>query len=427
MSVHQAIFRKVALERLSTPEQLDQAMRVTSPLSWLMMGATGLLVASALVWSLIATVPIKVTGQGILISPGGVLAIASEHGGRIVRLLVHPGQAVSAGQVIAQIEQPDLRQEVETAKRELAELEHQKRQIVEFQGRDMKVQLALLAQKKRDLQQQMVHIEDRIHWLNERAANEAILLEKKIIDRQRFINTKIDLNTALEARGKAASDLKQIERDETSLTIGKERELLDKEMALGTVQRKIEAAEQKLARQSVVVSPYAGDVVEAKVNAGDVVERGAALLSVLPARVSDLAQARGSDLVAVVYVPPNDGKKVRVGMVAQIAPSTVKREEYGFIMGRVTSVAEIPSSSEGMMRTLKNQQLVTALSGGGAPFELVLELERDPTTPTGFRWSSSRGPEAEINGGTLTEADVTVRELHLISLAIPALEQLLDR
>jgi HlyD family secretion protein len=79
------------------------------------------------------------------------------------------------------------------------------------------------------------------------------------------------------------------------------------------------------------------------------------------------------------------------------------------------------------MRTLKNQQLVKSLSGGGAPFEVVVELERAPDTPSGFRWSSSRGPDAEFNGGTMAEATITIRRVHLISLAIPALGALLDR
>ncbi|MFN3076198.1 MAG: NHLP bacteriocin system secretion protein [Alphaproteobacteria bacterium] len=132
------------------------------------------------------------------------------------------------------------------------------------------------------------------------------------------------------------------------------------------------------------------------------------------------------DLVGILYVAPTDGKKVRPGMEVQIAPSTVKREEYGFIIGKVRKVAEIPSTVEGMMRTLKNSQLVTSLSGGGAPFEVIVDLERNPATPTGFRWSSSRGPDTAINGGTLADATVTVRRIHLISLILPALEQILD-
>lgn len=427
MAGNQAIFRQVALERLSTPEQLDQVMRVTSPLSWLMMSAVMVLIGTALVWSLIGTVPVKISAQGILISPGGVLSVSSEHGGRITDLLVRSGQRVTIGQTVARLEQPEVRQELETAKAELAELTRQRVQIVEFQGRDNKVQTALLAQKKKDILESLRHLGDRIHWLEERERNEAGLLAKEYINRNRYIDTKIELNGAVEARSKVANELKQVERDETTLIIGKERELLDKEMLIGAATRKIEALNEKLARQSAVISPYSGDIVEFKVNQGEVVEKGKALFSLLPARDERTVQTKGGDLVAVVYVNPNDGKKVRPGMAVQIAPSTVKREEYGFIMGHVKSVAEIPSTSEGMMRTLKNQQLVTSLSGGGAPFEVMVELERDPATPTGFKWSSSRGPEAEVNTSTLADSTITVRQIHLISLAIPPLEALLDR
>jgi HlyD family secretion protein len=424
MENQSTIFRRVALERLSTPEQLDQAMRVTSPLSWLMMIAVGVMAVAAVLLGVFGTAPVKVSAQGILISPGGVLTISSDSGGRILQLMVAPGQSVSIGQVIARIEQSDLRQELETARRELAELQSQKQQIIDFQDRDMKVQLGLLAQKKSDLKQQVSHVRERIKWLEERSRNEARLLEKQIIDRQRFINTKIDLNTAYEDLARASNEIKQIERDETALTIDHERELLDKEMTIGAAERKIDALAARLDRQTVVVSSYAGQVVEAKANVGDIVDKGGELLTVLP------SQADGDDnddLVAIVYVPPNDGKKVRPGMTAQIAPTMVKREEYGFIQGKVRSVAEIPSSAEGMQRTLKNAQLVEALSGGGAPFEVVIDLERDPSTPSGFRWSSSRGPDGDINTGALADAQVTVREIHLISLVIPALEQMIDR
>jgi HlyD family secretion protein len=54
----------------------------------------------------------------------------------------------------------------------------------------------------------------------------------------------------------------------------------------------------------------------------------------------------------------------------------------------------------------------------------VVDLERDPSTPSGYKWSSSRGPDLRINGGTLTQADVQVRDLPLLSLIIPPLRQI---
>ena len=61
------IFRKVALERLSSPEQLDQLMTVTSSRGWLALVGFGSLLALGLVWSVFATIQAAVPGKGVLI------------------------------------------------------------------------------------------------------------------------------------------------------------------------------------------------------------------------------------------------------------------------------------------------------------------------------------------------------------------------
>lgn len=84
------MFRKVALDRLSSPEELDQLPRVTSPRSWLALLALGILLAVALAWSGFATIPITVTGRGVL-APGdpagpplqAILFVAPDDGARL--------------------------------------------------------------------------------------------------------------------------------------------------------------------------------------------------------------------------------------------------------------------------------------------------------------------------------------------------------
>jgi HlyD family secretion protein len=77
-----------------------------------------------------------------------------------------------------------------------------------------------------------------------------------------------------------------------------------------------------------------------------------------------------------------------------------------------------------MLHVLKNQQLVNALSAGGAPFEVDVELLRDPNAPSGYLWSSAPGPVTTISPGTLTHGTVWIRRLRLIEFAIPALRRL---
>ena len=64
------LFRNSALERLSSPEQLDRLVVITDPMGWLSLGTIALLVASALAWGMFGSIPYKVNGQGMLISEG---------------------------------------------------------------------------------------------------------------------------------------------------------------------------------------------------------------------------------------------------------------------------------------------------------------------------------------------------------------------
>jgi hypothetical protein len=66
-----SIFRKESLERLSSPEQLDQLMQVVNAKSWIPLAALGSLVFLALGWSVVGRIPITAIGRGILVYPTG--------------------------------------------------------------------------------------------------------------------------------------------------------------------------------------------------------------------------------------------------------------------------------------------------------------------------------------------------------------------
>src|SRR5579859_2172390 len=62
------LFRKVALERLSSPEELDQLMQITSPRAWLLLAALGCLLGAALIWAIFGTITVTVSGRGALVT-----------------------------------------------------------------------------------------------------------------------------------------------------------------------------------------------------------------------------------------------------------------------------------------------------------------------------------------------------------------------
>lgn len=71
------LFQEQALERLSSPEQLDRLMPLTSPRGWLALAGIGLLLAAGLVWSFVGTVETIIKAEGVFTAPGVVVPDAN--------------------------------------------------------------------------------------------------------------------------------------------------------------------------------------------------------------------------------------------------------------------------------------------------------------------------------------------------------------
>ncbi|MEM9004967.1 MAG: hypothetical protein AAGE59_15770 [Cyanobacteria bacterium P01_F01_bin.86] len=63
----QNLFRQEALERLSSPERLDELMTIVNLKTWLPLGTIGMLLGVGLIWSLVGRIPVTTTGQGKLV------------------------------------------------------------------------------------------------------------------------------------------------------------------------------------------------------------------------------------------------------------------------------------------------------------------------------------------------------------------------
>lgn len=97
------IYRKAALERLATADQLDKVMKITSPLSWIaLLGATILIVA-VIIWSFTGSLPSTVTANGMVVGSSTATNTLMANGDGTVVLNVNEGQWIVEGDVIARI------------------------------------------------------------------------------------------------------------------------------------------------------------------------------------------------------------------------------------------------------------------------------------------------------------------------------------
>ncbi|MBP5632354.1 MAG: NHLP bacteriocin system secretion protein, partial [Clostridia bacterium] len=62
------IFRKSSIEKLSNPEQLDRAITVSSPMSWLALLGVLVVIVAVVIWSIFGKLPTTVSVSGVITS-----------------------------------------------------------------------------------------------------------------------------------------------------------------------------------------------------------------------------------------------------------------------------------------------------------------------------------------------------------------------
>lgn len=94
------LYRKSALEKISSPEQLDKALTVTSPLSWITLIGITLIIIATVLWGFFGTIPMTVTVQGIIASPDSTNAVYSNESGTVISILTHEGSTLHLGDAV---------------------------------------------------------------------------------------------------------------------------------------------------------------------------------------------------------------------------------------------------------------------------------------------------------------------------------------
>ena len=125
----------------------------------------------------------------------------------------------------------------------------------------------------------------------------------------------------------------------------------------------------------------------------------------------------------------------------EVMPATIKREEHGFIRGKVVAVSELPATRLAMEAALQHPDLVETFLKRYAPGVLLrVHVKLDPrpgmtnddgtkpipTDLNRFRWSSSSGAKQKLKTGTLCEAAIVVERPRLITLVVPWVKNLMD-
>ena len=85
-------YRQEALDHMSSPDQLDQLLRITSPAAWLALLALGALLAVALLWGVFGTVTETAQTQAVLVRSNPIVDIRAPRTGQLAVLNAEAGE-----------------------------------------------------------------------------------------------------------------------------------------------------------------------------------------------------------------------------------------------------------------------------------------------------------------------------------------------
>jgi HlyD family secretion protein len=411
-SAQSRLFRTASLDRLSSPEELDQVVKISVGGSWIVLVAVLLFCAGATVWAITSRLPTTAAGRGMIVRTGGVLNVVSRGGGVIRSVDVGVGQRVEANQVVARIAQPALADKLRGLTDELTQVTGKRRLDLQMKKDEGRLRLEAFTRQRANAERAIGELVEQARLAHEQIPVMQQLFSRGLVTNQQVLTAQeklVELNGSAETR---RADVKQLEAQ--VFEVQTQIAALEAEIALDLAgrQRDVVAARNDLTMQETVTTPYAGTVLEIKVTPGGTVTDNTPVLSL---------QADSQTLEVLTYVPSAQAKDIRDGMDVRIAPSTVKREEYGYLRGRVTFVADYPATAAALMRNFQNDQLVTTLTKEGPITEVRVSLEPDPRTTSGFRWSSPAGPPVKISAGTLTDTQIVTATRAPITLVLPVL------
>lgn len=152
-----------------------------------------------------------------------------------------------------------------------------------------------------------------------------------------------------------------------------------------------------------IISEYDGIIGEVSIVPGSVITSGSSICMVRKDQERD-------ELMGILYVSVDSGKRIEPGMTVQLAPNGVDSAESGSLLAVVRSVSQYPVSGNAMMNRLGNQQLTQWVleKTDNSAMEVTFDLVKDADSESGYLWTSVVGQHKPVTAGSICIGSVIV-------------------
>lgn len=399
------------------PEVMDGMLALVGRGERIQILGAAVLIALALAGSLWIKVSTTVSGAGVILWSEGIATAMSRHEGEIADLPVHEGDFVEAGQPVAALRQVGIELELALAQARLERLQHRLAQTGKIFSDQSAREVAVRSREAQALREREQRSNELLRLLEIRLENELSLRSRGMASENQILATRTEVSRTRNELAQIAVTLARLPREEMDAAAGRERVLMDMRAEVDAAELQVESLATRLGEMSSVFAPVSGRVVEVTARIGHTAAPREPLL-----RIAESSRDGPAAVLAYLYLPAGEGKKVRNDMPVLLSPSHAERERYGYVLGTVRAVSPLPASSAGFAALAGQPELLQLVSHGGPPLQVTVELTADPSTPSRLRWTGSRGPAFELEPGTFFSGEVVVERRPLLLALFPFLQ-----
>jgi HlyD family secretion protein len=416
-----SIFREESQKYFSTPDKLDESLRIVSRIGWL--AVIGGLVGSCVLifWGFFGSINVSVTGLGLLTPPDGIPAVESIVNGVVKEIYVQLEQHVKQGDHIATIDQPVWNVRKQQYADDLEDLvENHKTQTAIETGNKQAV-ITSYQQQKEKLLESITLTEQQEDIMKKQLKNTETLYQSGIVSEDEYDKSKTDLMSVQQNLKSIKNQIDEINKQISNTETQHLLQIQQRELNIKSKKTELAALISQIKKEGELYAERSGIVSEIPVQVGQTVNTNQAV--VLLENVGDADSRQGVRLTAVIFVSDIKAKKIKPGQDVLVSPTTTRPSEHGQITGKVESVSQFPITQNRIKTLFNNDTLVQQFVNQGGVFEVRVVLDTNPATPSGFHWTGGKGPNIAVSSGTFCNATFSVEQKKPASYLIPFLRR----
>lgn len=366
-----------------------------------------------LTWSVFGSIAQKIEGVGEIDTIDGLERVSSIYGGSIIEKKVELNDSVIPGDVILIIERPELEFAIQEMAFSIKRLKQKK--VLTYSGNsknssiNKKVDKLAVSRLKGEIKE----INKNILFFEKRISQEKELIEKGLITYNEYVDTQTNFSAL-------KTEKISLEEQLNIIILDSEERNFDLNLTENDISTQLLNLEMQLADlkkdykfQTEVTAKKAGTIRSLNFKVGDVITENVVLA------IIHVHETKLKDYVLNLYIPFDTNEVISEGMDVDIEPFNVDHNLYGWLKGKVKYVNPFTSTYGGLVNTLENKSLIQLIEDKGSVYHVIVQLDTDPNTFSGFEWTNKIGPPNKILPGQLTLAYVHVRVKAPIDFVLP--------